>query len=230
MTSDDYNNNNYLMPARNIIKQYIENGFYHIYNRGVEKRIIFIDEEDYSVFLHYIKIYLSPVEELKMNKNKVKRLDKYVNKNLSQEINLLSFVLMPNHIHLVVQQSTKDGIIKFMRRLTTAYVMYFNKKYNRIGTLFQSAYKAVLIDKDEYLLHLTRYIHLNPGKEKIAKGYSSYPYYLGEKSASWIKPDFVINYFKSAKKQINQLNSYQNFVEDYKFDTVNYLGELTLES
>ena len=126
------------MPARNIVKQYIENGFYHIYNRGVEKRIIFNEKEDYLVFLHYIKVYLSSIEELKKDKIMVKRLDKYIHNNLSKEINLISFVLMPNHIHLVVQQLTKDGIIKFMRRLTTAYVMFFNKKYNRVGTLFQS--------------------------------------------------------------------------------------------
>ena len=228
MTLDCNISNIIIMPAKNIVKKYIENGYYHIYNRGVEKRIIFKDKEDYSVFLHYLKLYLSTPEELHKNKIKKRRPDKYIKKNLSEEVILLSFVLMPNHFHLLVKQQTKDGITKLMRRLITAYVMYFNKKQDRIGPLFQSAYKAALIDKEEYLLHITRYIHLNP--KKNLKNYSSYPYYLGDKHASWIKPDLVLEYFKETKKQNNSVNSYQQFVEDYKFDSEKYLADLILES
>jgi len=150
------------MPARNIVKSYIENGYYHIYNRGVEKRDIFLDEQDCKVFLHYLKLYLSPIEELRELNLPGLRILRFIRLNLSQEVNLLAFSLMPNHIHLQIKQTTKDGIVKFMRRLSTSYVMYFNRKYQRVGALFQNTYKAVLIESDPHLLHLSRYVHLNP--------------------------------------------------------------------
>lgn len=221
------------MPAKNIIKQYKINSYYHIYNRGVERRIIFSDSQDCTVFLHYLKMYLSPLAELKKEQKKGFRKDKLIKQNLSNEINLLAFALMPNHFHLIIQQLTLDGIIKFMRRLSTAYVMYFNQRNKRVGALFQSAYKAVSIEKDEYLLHLSRYIHLNPEKNNSLKNYidfTSYPYYLGNKNASWIKPAFITNYFKSNRIQNNSnLNSYKNFVEDYKFNSEEYLQNLIIE-
>lgn len=224
------------MPAKNIIKTYVENGYYHIYNRGVEKRDIFLYEQDCKVFLHYIKLYLSPVEEL-LNEYQNQpqfRIQRFVPLNLSNEIDLLSFALMPNHIHLFVKQYTKDGIIKFMRRLATSYVMFFNKKYKRVGTLFQSAYKGALIEFEPYLLHLSRYIHLNPLRinhpEINFNEFSSYPYYLGHKTASWLKPQEILGYFKSAqRKDFKDILSYQSFVEDYMENPHEILGELTLE-
>src|SRR3989344_328332 len=191
------------MPARNIIKQYVENGYYHIYNRGVEKRIIFQDDNDCIVFLHYIKLYLSPVDELLRDNVKGIRINRIISKNLSKEINLIAFALMPNHIHLIIQQFSVNGIVKLMQRLSTAYVMYFNKKYKRIGALFQNTYKAIIIDTEEYLLHLSRYIHLNPilndSTKKFIK-FSSYPYYLRDKKASWVNPSIVTDYFNNSKK------------------------------
>lgn len=139
------------MPAKNSIKQYVENGYYHLYNRGVEKRNIFLDDQDYSVFLGYIKQYLGPHEGSDP-------------KSLVDDIDLIAFCLMPNHFHFLAKQKTIDGITKFMRAICTNYVMYFNKKYERVGTLFQGKYKGVLLDNDTYLLHLSRYIHLNPIK------------------------------------------------------------------
>ncbi|MBI3092873.1 MAG: transposase, partial [Candidatus Levybacteria bacterium] len=136
------------MPSKNIIKEYIENGYYHIYTRGVEKRDIFLDKQDCVVFFHYLRLYLSSIEELESQNNPGARIQRFIPLNLSKEIDLLSFSLMPNHIHLQIKQYTKDGIIKFMRRILTSYVMYFNKKYQRIGTLFQSTYKAARIESD----------------------------------------------------------------------------------
>lgn len=228
-----------IMPSKNIVKQYVENGYYHIYNRGVEKRDIFLDEQDYVIFLHYLKLYLSPIEELKQLDLPGLRILKFLRLNLSAEIDLLAFALMPNHIHLQIKQKTADGIVKLMKRLATAYVMYFNKKYQRVGSLFQNRYKAALIETDEYLLHLSRYIHLNPKKithKKIThkkidfKEFSSYPYYLGQKQASWVKPQEILGYFKSARrKDLKGILSYQSFVEDYKESSSEVLGELILE-
>ena len=221
------------MPSRNIIKQYTENGYYHLYNRGVEKREIFLDEQDCQVFLHYLRMYLSTPEELKKMAILQPRINRFISLNLYKELDLLSFSLMPNHFHLEIKQYTKNAITKFMRRLLTAYVMYFNKKYKRVGSLFQNNYKGVLIENEIFLLHLSRYIHLNSLSVKSPINFmefSSYPYYLGNKEASWIKPQEIISYFKSARNaNFKDLLSYQSFVEDYKEDPAKILSDLTLE-
>lgn len=208
------------MPAKNSVKQFIENGYYHIYNRGVEKRTIFLDEQDYAVFLSYLKHYLEPPEGSDP-------------KSLANEVDLLAFCLMPNHFHLLAKQITKNGITKLIRVVCTKYVMYFNRKYERVGTLFQGKYKAAMVDNDSYLLHLSRYIHLNPaypGSDPISYPYSSYSYYLGKINATWVKPAEILIFFKSAKR-IGKRDylSYQSFVEAYPVDSAEILEELTLE-
>ena len=214
------------MPAKNSIKTYIENGFYHIYNRGVEKRSIFLDEQDYRVFLSYLKLYLSPVEEsvnilqnndelvYKEKNNQISKI--YTLNNFFNKINLICYVLMPNHFHFELRQTNKKDIEIFMRSLITKYTMYFNRKYNRVGPLFQGRYKAVLILGDEYLLHLSRYIHLNP-LELLSNGqllqsypWSSYPAYVSNLTINWLKKDFIQSILTNYS-----LNSYKKFVEDY---------------
>lgn len=210
------------MPARNIVKTYVENGYYHVYNRGVEKRDIFLKEEDYSVFLHFLKQYLSSPQgkntHLTMTRSHLVRPRPI--HPLHNEINLLAYCLMPNHYHLLLKQKTIDGMTKFLRRLCTSYSLYFNKKYDRVGKLFQGIYKAAFIDRDEYLLHLSRYIHLNPILDKVAPchkyPFSSYQHYLGLKGAKWLKPEEILSFFKTAQKtNLKDILSYQSFVEDY---------------
>jgi len=217
------------MPAKNSLKIYIENGFYHIYNRGVEKRSIFLDEQDYRVFLSYLKIYLSPVEEsvnYLQNNDELVYQDKniqisrlYTLNNFFNKIDLISYVLMPNHFHLELRQTNKKNIEIFMRSLITKYTMYFNKKYKRVGPLFQGRYKAVLILGYKYLLHLSCYIHLNP-LELLSKGqqlesypWSSYPAYISNINIKWLKSNFILTSF--VKNQNNLFSSYKKFVEDY---------------
>lgn len=224
------------MPSKNTVKIYLENGYYHVYNRGVEKREIFLDEQDCSVFLHYIRMYLAPIEELKNSIQPGTRILRFIPLNLSNEINLMSFALMPNHIHLQLKQISKDGVTKFMRRLSTSYAMYFNKKYKRVGPLFQGIFKAVNIESDEYLLHLSRYIHLNSIKLMELKtkinflDFSSYPYYLGSKKASWVKSGEILNFFNNARRpNVKDILSYQSFVEDYRSNSPETLQDLILE-
>ena len=107
-----------------------------------------------------------------------------------------------------------------MRSLITKYTMYFNRKYKRVGPLFQGRYKAVLIQSEEYLLHLSRYIHLNP-QELLTKGqllqsypWSSYPAYIDNLSINWLKKDLILSNFKTNKSF--SFDSYQKFVESYK--------------
>lgn len=222
------------MPARNIVKHYTENSYYHVYNRGVEKRTIFIDEQDCQVFLYYMKVYLLPlnsVRDMQALGLKTKRFEKL---NLHDDVELLCFALMPNHFHLLLRNKTERGIRMFMQRLTTAYVMYFNKKYNRIGSLFQNIYKASLVTTDSYLLHLSRYIHLNSStlrsKTIDFQQFSSLPYFLETKHAEWINPKFILSYFESETK-LAQNFGYMNFMSALSSDSEELLkaSDLTLE-
>jgi len=228
------------MPARNIVKIYIENGFYHIYNRGVEKRDIFIDDQDYKVFLHFLKRYLTAPPKSPDQIQPGWRFD------LFDKLNLIAYCLMPNHFHLLIKQLTKEAIIDFMRALANSYVRYFNEKYERVGALFQGAYKGVLVDNEVYLLHLTRYIHLNPLelnpkevppvdrwhlKEILEKyPYSSYGDYLGRRHTGWVHPEEILAFFKTTQRtNLKDFLSYQSFVEDYKEDPREILGTLAID-
>jgi len=209
------------MPSKNRIKQYVEDGYYHVYNRGVEKRVTFLDEKDYVVFLYLLKLYLLPLSD-----NTPKTLSNLqyarIRKTFFGEIELHSFCLMPNHFHLLIHQTNRDSITNFMRALITSYVMYFNKRYKRVGSLFQGNYKAVLVTSDPYILHLTRYIHCNPrslsaGSDPAALEsypYSSYSYYMGKKHANWVKTDFIFSLLGNEENDIEkQIISYKEFLE-----------------
>lgn len=229
------------MPTKNRIKSYIENGYYHIYNRGVEKRTIFQDSQDYRVFLHYLKLYLSPPESLKSIKGNsfIEHPRQRSLNNFHGKITLVAYCLMPNHFHLLLKQEPAKGIEEFMRSLGTKYVQYFNKRHKRIGPLFQDIYKAVLIETDDQLLHLSRYIHLNPLEintkdgplsKKLLNSYSSYADYLGKRETKWMHPKEILSFFKTAQKtSLKDILSYQSFVEDYQEPPEEILGELILE-
>lgn len=213
------------MPARNSRKIYLENGFYHIYNRGVEKRIIFTDTQDYNVFLKYLKEYLEPKNEKELyqklsdeslgykEKDKILKLLRL--NNFSEEIKLICYSLMPNHFHFLIQQTKINSMDRFLNSLMTRYTGYFNRKLKRVGGLFEGVYKAVLIESESQLLHLSRYIHRNQlelgimGRE-FQRLYSSLPEYIGQRKTGWVKPQLVVNYF--SKK--NPINSYAAFVEE----------------
>lgn len=208
------------MPIRKT--SFYENGFYHVYNRGVEKRDIFLDEKDYQSFLGILKAYLFD-EGQNPNPNALQgpalqsmRIRKH---SLAEDISLVAYCLMPNHFHFLLQQRTSSAVTKFMQRVLTAYSMYFNKHYDRVGSLFQGRFQAKEISKDEYLLHLTRYIHRNPVEAKMAKiqnlekyKWSSYQNYLGLKEGGWVKSKAILDYFSS----VDNKGDYKNFVE---FDT-----------
>lgn len=191
------------MPSRNLVKEFAPEQYYHVYNRGVEKRIIFQDDNDYSVFLGLIKKYLLGENHNTNNRHTYQRL--------SDEVKLISYCLMPNHFHLLLYDVSGVGVTKFMRRLATGYVMYFNAKYSRVGPLFQGTYKASHINADAYLHHITRYIHLNPENYKQWP-YSSLPAYIGSKKQAWLDTRSVLELFGSKQE-------YARFVDDYVANT-----------
>lgn len=225
------------MPARNSIKQYLDNGYYHIYNRGVEKRLIFQDQQDYSVLLSYLKDYLSPKNKQELREQfsntniSSKEKDKIIKlirlNNFSEEISLLAYCLMPNHFHLFIKQNNSRSIHKFMQSFSTRYTMYFNKKYKRVGSLFQAVYKAVLVSHEEQFIYLSKYIHkqaLASQGETLQDQPSSYPEHLGLRHTSWIHPKEVLNYFSKT----NPALSYKSFVEEQKGD-FDMLKEITID-
>ena len=124
---------------------------------------------------------------------------------------------MPNHFHLLIHQKKENAIDTFMNSLATRYTMYFNHKYKRVGTLYQSVYKAVLVKTDEQLLHLSRYIHKNPlslaSKGEALKGSpSSYSEYLGERKTTWVQTKDVLSYFSKTNPNL----SYKLFVKEHE--------------
>jgi putative transposase len=142
--------------------QFLENETYHIYNRGVEKRKIFLDDKDYFRFIHDLFEF--------NDENPAFNVGYYFNsgqlKNIRKPrkllVEILIFTLMPNHFHLLLRQERGNGIVKFMQKLGTGYTMHFNQKYERVGSLFQGRFKAKLINKNSYFFHIPHYIHLNP--------------------------------------------------------------------
>ena len=228
------------MPAINSRKEYVENGYYHIYNRGVEKRKIFQDEQDYSVFLSYLKEYLLPKNESKLNQSLAdeklnsKEKDKILKllrlNNFADELFFIAYCLMPNHYHLLVKQTSAQVIDKFMNSLATRYTMFFNRKYKRVGPLYQGVYKAVLVTSNEQLLHLSRYIHRNPLKlasQGVALRIqpSSLPEFLGSRKTDWIKPKEILGFFSTHIPNL----SYKAFLEQEQDNDLEILKGLILD-
>ena len=185
------------MPSKNVLKPYIPHAHYHIYNRGVNRQRIFRDHQDYQVFLSLFKNILSPSP----TSNHFGRLSTH----LYGHIELESFCLMPNHFHILIYQSDARSISKLMQSLTTSYVMYFNKKYQRTGRLFQNCYRASHIDNDHYLKYITHYIHMNPTSFERWE-YSSLNYYIASQKALWLNPNRVLTICGGKTSYIDTFN------------------------
>lgn len=198
------------MPSRHVIREFKEDGYYHVFNRGVEKRLIFQDKQDYKMLLYYLFIYLVPLEKVLL-KYPLLPIRLY-NKNLSKEVELVCFCLMPNHFHFLLHQTTQDATSKLMKQIMNGYTHYFNQKYKRVGPLVQGVFKAVDIPSDEIFVHISRYIHLNPVTAGLTDNledykWSSYPEYLGQKESSLSRKERVLDLFSSAQ-------DYKNFIQD----------------
>lgn len=233
--------------------KFAKNHIYHIYNRGVEKRNIFIDDDDRQRFIHYL---------FELNdKENANNLTFYFNQSageiepscLKKErrprkllVEILAFVIMPNHYHLLLKEREDGGIVKFMQKLGTGYSMYFNKKYERVGGLFQGRFKAVLINKDAHFMYLPHYIHLNPlylnygGSTSIVKKldflknyrWSSFPDYVGKKNfPSVTSRAFLLDFFGGSEKYKKDIENWLKNKEKYqeKDSILKRYDKLTLE-
>jgi len=172
--------------------------YYHLYNRGNNRERIFFERENYLFFLRRLRKYAAPV------------------------LDVVSYCLMPTHYHLLVQvkqtsEVSEDlggpGTSKAMMRLSVSYTKAMNRRYDRAGSLFQGAFRAKHVDGDDYLVHLSRYIHLNPVFAGLVERpeeweFSSHREYVGLRNGTLPKPEIVLSQFPSPE-------AYQDFVESY---------------
>lgn len=141
--------------------------YYHVYNRGNDKRLIFIDDSDRNRFFHSLFL-LNSTAPVEMRYNgglaSVKIFDPKQREKSDTLVNIGAYCLMPNHFHLLIREKTENGLSTFMHKLLTSYTMYFNRKHKRTGSLFETTFKATHITDDNHLNYLFAYIHLNPVK------------------------------------------------------------------
>jgi len=227
---------------------FANNHYYHIYNRGADKRIIFEDNGDYVRFIHYLYELNDTLETSNLSRSINTHLNEggeasFIKHKREREklVNIICFCLMPNHYHLILEQLVEGGISKFMQKLGTAYTMFFNTKYKRSGVLFQGVFKAILIDSDGYLLQLFRYIHLNPLEKigyNVAKNikdwheannflesfkWSSYLDYINKNNfPSVTSRDFINKFFPSAEK-------HQYFINQFTGDDYHKVKSIIIE-
>lgn len=192
---------------------------YHVYNRGTDKRKIFLDPSYHSRFISILKhclIYNYPysllVRSLKTAGSKAQKqrvFQQLETKRIEPFVKIISFCLMPNHYHLTLQQLSDKGVSNFMQRIGNAYTKYFNILQDRSGRLFENTFKAVLVESEEQLIHLTRYQHINPHsldltpKELVNYSWSSLPAYLGKKKPSFVNPEMVLSSFKDSQSYLD---------------------------
>lgn len=184
--------------------------YYHIYNRGVEKRNIFCDENDFQRFLQSLEEFnlLDPTGGIYANAfQKNKTLLRGSTSKSEKLVDVVAYCLNPNHFHLILKQATDRGVEKLMHRLGTGYTMYFNTKYQRSGSLFQGRFKAKHIDTNEYLLHTSVYVNLNYRVHQLrgSTSKSSWEEYLAGESRM-VKARCILDQFSSIKE-------YQDFSE-----------------
>jgi putative transposase len=225
------------MPPKNSVKIYISNSYYHIYNRGVEKRKIFEDLQDYNVCLNYIKQYLEPKKEVELReklakvgtstKEKEECIKLLRLKNYADELHLISYILMPNHFHFLFFQKKETSIAEFMNSFANRYAMYFNAKYQRVGRLYQDVYRGVLVESEEQLLCLSRYIHRNDYSLQgvpLQAQPSSYPEYLGKRQTPWIHSEHILPYFSRTNPSL----LYRSYVESQETEEI--ISKLTIDT
>lgn len=213
------------MPRR--ITPLVNGEFYHIFNRGVNRQPVFLNKRDYQRLLELTKFYnlvdypIRYSKFLLLAKEERKKFFETM-KNADRLVKIVCFCFMPNHFHFLLRQEKDSGISNFIRNLQISYVRFFNVKHERIGPLFQGQFKAVRIEGEEQLVHVSRYIHLNPFTSFVVKEieqledyrWSSFLDYTGKSKSNVCDTGPVFSLFPTRK-------SYKEFVynqADYQKD------------
>lgn len=189
------------MPYRK--EKFYNGAYYHLFNRGVNKETIFFERENYLFFLRQMRKYLT-----------------------NELLIIIAYCLMPNHYHLLVHLKT-DQLATVMQRFALSYSKAINKRFNRVGSLFQGPFKAVLIENNQHLLHLSRYIHFNPVDAGLvskpeAWEFSSYRDYIGLRKGTIIEHEIVLSQFASPQ-------DYHKFVQDYQEENLELIRHLIID-
>lgn len=195
------------MASRKVILA--EGETYHILNRGVGKRKIFADARNYKRFIQtaeYYQLQDLPTKFSKFILNK----DKYEIENEEKNVEIFAYCLMPTHFHFILRQTAENGISIFIKKLLDSYVRYFNTRHSRKGPLFQGNFKAIRVESEEQLVHLSRYIHLNPITDFLVKDLKNYPYssyleYINLSKTQIVNKEPVFHLFQNSK-------AYESFV------------------
>lgn len=192
---------------------------YHVFNRGVERRPIFTNKQEFTRAQELIKFYRH--RETPIRYSRLMLQPKVIREEILQDlfkretqVDILAYCLMPNHYHFVLQQKIDDGVSRFISNFSNAYSKFFNIRNSREGSLFQGLFKAVLIESDEQFIHVTRYVHINPVvsslfvQEDLDKyAWSSYPEYLELSNNDIVAKDLLLGMFKN-------ISDYKRFVDD----------------
>ncbi|MCX6744985.1 MAG: transposase [Candidatus Parcubacteria bacterium] len=179
---------------------FVNQEIYHIYNRGVDKRDIFLKNGDYLRFVEYLK----QVQETKLNSDELSLLD---------SVEFICYCLNPNHFHFVLKQLRDGGISKFMHFLATSYTMFFNIKYQRSGALFQGPFKAKQVESFEHLLWLSIYVNTNAQIHGITDDAATYPwcsfaYYLGTEQINICNKRIILEEIKNYSSYAKEASSF----------------------
>lgn len=207
------------MPIRAV--PLVKNETYHIFNRGLNSIPIFSQKRDYQRFIRSFLLYQNHQPPIKFSQFKTlsikdkNRLWDKLRKKQNWQVEIIAYCLMPNHFHFLLKQLKEKGITNFIHYLSNSYSHYFNIKYKRKGGLFEGRFKAIRVETNEQLLHLSRYIHLNPYSSFVVKELESvlrYPYsslqeYLQKNQTSVCQKAIVLDQFSNPRK-------YEQFVVD----------------
>lgn len=199
---------------------------YHIFNRSVAQQPIFLNSRDYLRAVEVLKFYQygkPPLRYSFYNRLPKDQKEKFLSQleSMKKIVDIICFCLMPNHFHFLIRNLTENGIREFISNFQNSYAKYFNVKHQRTGNLFQPMFKAVRIESNEQLIHVSRYIHLNPVTAYIIEAdglesypWSSYPTYMNS-IMDFTKKESILGFFKSVEE-------YKKFV----LDQVDYQREL----
>lgn len=194
---------------------------YHVFNRGIDNQQIFPDKRAYKRFLNAIRFYEHQNLPIKLStfldfgRTEKAKFFKKISQKDQRLVDIICFCLMPNHHHFLLKQLVDGGIARFVGNTQNSCCRYLNIRLDRSGSLFQRPFKATRIETREQLLHVSRYIHLNPFssflienlKELVFYPWSSLPDYLKKTDTEFVRKSLVLDFFKSSK-------AYQKFISD----------------